>query len=125
MEEVVTMTTVFASGSWLVRDGLQATFVERWSAFLRSTTGSIPGLRRAILLADAEDGRRFVSVAEWDTPAQRAAWRAQPGFSTALAACREVCEEFRGSDYSLVAAVDPLRRAPAHRAAAGSVSRQR
>ena len=101
------MTTAFASGSWLVRDGSQATFVERWSAFLDSTTRSVPGLHRAILLADAQGGRLFVSVAEWDNEAQRAAWRAQPDFPTALAACRELCEEFRGADYSLVAAVKP------------------
>ena len=119
------MTTVFASGNWLMHDGSQATFVERWSAFLDSTTSSVPGLHRAILLADAEDGRRFVSVAEWDSPAQRAAWRAQPEFPAALAACRELCEKFRGADYSLVAAVEPLRRAPAHEVTAGSVSRQR
>ncbi|MCU1612746.1 MAG: hypothetical protein JWO98_286 [Frankiales bacterium] len=40
------MTTALASGSWLVRDGSQATFVESWSAFLDSTTRSVPGLHR-------------------------------------------------------------------------------
>lgn len=109
------MTTTFASGNWLVREGLQATIVERWSKFLEVTTMSVPGLRRAILLADVNDARRFVSVAEWDGPEQRMAWRAQPEFPAALAACRELCDEFRGVDCSLVASVVPDRTVPAPR----------
>jgi heme-degrading monooxygenase HmoA len=101
------MTTAFASGSWLVRDGSQAAFVDRWSKFLASTTATVPGLHWAVLLADTQDSRHFVSVAEWDSAAQREAWRAQPHFPAQMGACRELCEEFRGADYSLAASVRP------------------
>jgi heme-degrading monooxygenase HmoA len=101
------MATTLASGNWIVREGSQAAFVSRRSAFLESTAAAVPGFRWALLLADGENPRHFISVAGWDSVARRQAWRAQPSFPNLLRTCRELCEEFRGADYSLVAAVRP------------------
>jgi heme-degrading monooxygenase HmoA len=106
------MTTAFASGNWVVRESSEATFVDCWRRFLEWTAGAAPGLHRALLLVDNQDGRHFVSVAEWESKANRDAWRAHADFPAHLAACRALCEEFRGADYSLVAAVGSQPQIP-------------
>ena len=99
------MSSAFASGNWVVRDGSQAAFVESWSKFLEWTAGDCPGLRWATLLSDQQDGRHFVSVAEWCCQTHRDAWKTHPDFPVHVGACRTLCDEFRGSDYAVAAAV--------------------
>jgi heme-degrading monooxygenase HmoA len=101
------VTTAYASGDWVVREGCEAAFGECWSRFLDWTTEEVAGLRWALLLSEGEGTRHFVSVAEWDSPAHRDAWRTHPDFARHLGPCRALCEESRGADYSLVAAAGP------------------
>ncbi len=104
------MHTTFVSGNWLVRTGAEDAFIEAWSAFLDWTSRQAPGLLWVALLHDAGDGRRFISVAEWDSPEHRDSWRANPDFAAHLGACRALCDEFRAGDYTLAAAIGQLTR---------------
>ena len=93
----------FASGNWIVQQGREADFVACWNQFLAWTRKEAPGLRGAMLMQDAGDGRHFVSIAAWENLEELQAWRALPGFAERMSACRELCEDFRGSNYELTA----------------------
>jgi heme-degrading monooxygenase HmoA len=99
------MSEVFASGNWCVNAGREEEFVGRWSEFLDWTRGSAPGLRSARLIRDAEDPRHFVSFANWDSAEAMSTWRSLPGFMEKMKACRDLCEDFHGSSYTVAAAV--------------------
>jgi heme-degrading monooxygenase HmoA len=93
----------FASGNWIVQSGREADFVDRWSQFLAWTREEAPGLRGAMLMKDASDGRHFVSFAAWQGLEELQAWRSLPAFAEKMAACRALCQDFQGSNYELMA----------------------
>jgi heme-degrading monooxygenase HmoA len=95
----------FASGNWRVKEGSEQEFIERWRNWLSSTTASVHGFGSARLLQDAGDPRHFVSFSDWDDAGSRDAWKAGPEFASGMAACRELCDDFQGADFSQVAAV--------------------
>ena len=99
------MEEQYASGNWVVVAGRETEFVERWKDFLRWTREAAPGLITARLIQDASDQRHFVSFANWESEQALESWRAQPDFAAKLGACRALCEEFRGGNYMLAAAV--------------------
>jgi heme-degrading monooxygenase HmoA len=99
------MTNQYASGNWIVNRGSEKEFIARWISFLEWTRASAPGLQSARLIQDADDSRHFISFASWDSAESMKTWRSQPEFARMLGACRELCDDFRGADYSLAAAV--------------------
>jgi heme-degrading monooxygenase HmoA len=99
------MIGTFVSGNWTVNDGDEDAFAAAWSRFLDWTDTECTGLRWAVLLRDGDDRRHVLSLANWDTPAERDAWRSHPDFPAYLGACRALCEEFRAADYELVALI--------------------
>jgi heme-degrading monooxygenase HmoA len=104
------MSGTFVSGTWVVREGDEPAFAEAWARFLDWSHDEVVGLHWALLLRDGKDPRHFVSVAEWDTAAHRDAWRVHPDFPAHFGPCRALCEDFRGADYELEAAVTGDRR---------------
>ncbi len=97
------MENDFASGNWVVRAGCEDEFVARWTEFLQWTRAAAPGLHSVHLIRDLEDSRHFVSVASWDSADAMQRWRSVPEFAERLAACRALCDDFRGSSYTLAA----------------------
>lgn len=95
----------YASGNWTVRAGSEDEFIARWQAFLTDSTKTAEGFGTARLLRDSDDPRHFLSFSEWADTGARDAWKSGPGFAKGLAACRELCDDFVGSDYSPVASV--------------------
>jgi heme-degrading monooxygenase HmoA len=93
----------FASGNWVVRAGREDDFVARWKEFLEWTRASAPGLVSARLIRDGGDSRHFISFAIWESAQMIEKWRSLPGFGTRLSACRELCDDFRGSSYTVAA----------------------
>jgi heme-degrading monooxygenase HmoA len=83
----------FASGNWLVREGLEDEFVSRWTDFLEWTRDNAEGFREASLLRSVQEPRRFVSFSEWDDDDAQAGWRSLPGFLDKLGACLDVCDD--------------------------------
>jgi len=99
------MSDNYASGNWVVSNGQEREFIQRWVEFLEWTRASARGLLSAQLIQDADDPRHFISFAGWESSEAMKAWRALPGFADKLSACRVLCEDFRGSSYTVAATV--------------------
>src|SRR5262245_43121249 len=95
----------FASGDWVVAEGKQDEFLQRWTEFLQWTKAEAPGFIEAQLLRDAQDPRHFVSLSEWSDDAGRTSWRTHDDFRSHLEAARSLCDEFSNSDYELATEV--------------------
>ena len=93
----------YASGNWHVRTGSEDEVIARWQAFITESAKTAPGFGSARLLRDGDDPRHFLSFSDWADAASRDAWKSSPGFAKGLAACRELCDDFVGSDYSQAA----------------------
>ena len=99
----------YTSGTWVVKEGRQDEFVARWTEFTKWSLANAPGAQHFVLIQEAADPRRYLSFGEWSDGAAVDAWRSTPEFQQRLAACRELCEDFRGTDHTLAAAVGPAR----------------
>ena len=95
----------YASGNWMVTQRREDEFVKRWTEFLEWTRASFPALRAAQLIRDEDDSRHFISWAGWESADAMQAWRSRPEFADKLGACRALCDDFRGSSYTLAANV--------------------
>jgi heme-degrading monooxygenase HmoA len=95
----------FSSGTWRVLDGREREFITRWTEFLEWTRSSSKDLHEARLIQDSDDPNHFVSFASWSSGEAMQRWRSSAEFATKLAACRALCSDFRGSSYTLAAAV--------------------
>jgi len=95
----------YASGNWTVKAGSEDEFVARWRAFLSDSTKTAEGFGTARLLRDSDDPRHFLSFSEWADGGARDAWKSSPEFAKGLAACRQLCDDFVGTDSSQVASV--------------------
>jgi heme-degrading monooxygenase HmoA len=99
------MNKPFASGRWVVMVGQESEFIRRWMEFLGWTRSSYKDLQSAQLILDNHNPRRFVSFAGWSSADALNQWRSSPGFAERFGACRALCDEFEGSDYTLAATV--------------------
>jgi len=95
----------YASGNWHVKEGKEGEFVERWTEFLQWTRKDHPALVSASLIRDQGDARHFVSFAQWEDAESRGAWKQTPQFMQRFSACRELCDDFYGSDYEVAVVV--------------------
>jgi heme-degrading monooxygenase HmoA len=86
-----------------VKEGKAEEFIERWRAWLGSTSQGVQGFRSARLLRAEGDPLRFTSVSDWDDDAARKAWKASPGFAQGIQSVRELCDEVVADDYDEVA----------------------
>ncbi len=96
---------VYASGRWQVADGQADLFVERWRDFLTWTRDEHPELEFARLIRSETDPNRFVSFASWGSAEARNAWKQSPGFAERVSACRALCDDFQGDDFSTAVAI--------------------
>jgi heme-degrading monooxygenase HmoA len=96
----------YVSGNWVVREGHEDEFVARWSEFTGWSLANMLGAERFVLIREREDPRHFVSYGSWRDHDAVTAWRATPEFQERLAACRALCEDFRGTDFTVSAAVE-------------------
>jgi heme-degrading monooxygenase HmoA len=94
----------WASGDWVVREGNEEPFVERWKSWLEWSSQNIPGFVSATLIRDLQDPRHFVSFSAWQDAASRDAWKNSDGFAERFPPVRELCEQFQGGDFVRVAA---------------------
>jgi heme-degrading monooxygenase HmoA len=96
----------WASGRWQVQAGKEGEFIERWQAWLSSTSSTVPGFRMARLLRSDDDPAIFTSISEWADPASLQAWKGSPGFQEGLRSARELCDSFVGGDFGVAVAID-------------------
>jgi quinol monooxygenase YgiN len=97
------VTDQYVSGDWRVREGSQDEFVARWLEFTGWSLDHAPGAHSFVLIHDTEDPRHFVSFGTWADRGSVRAWRNTAEFGRLLGSCRELCDDFRGGDYTLAA----------------------
>ena len=95
----------YASGNWRVKEGSEEEFIARWRSWLTKSAETVDGFGSARLLQDSADPRHFLSFSDWDDRGSRDDWKAGPEFAKGLAACRELCEDFQGADFSELVSV--------------------
>ena len=87
------MAGPYTHTNWLVKEGRESEFVERWSEW--ADWSRRQGLAaRAMLLRDVDDPRRFVSFGPWESIQAVGHWRAQVGYHERVARLREVVDHF-------------------------------
>jgi heme-degrading monooxygenase HmoA len=91
----------YTSGRWLVRQGSEDDFIERWTDFTRWSLENAAGARSFRLIRADSNPQSFLSLGEWDGSDAVQAWRSDPGFRERMGRCRELCDEFEAGDYSL------------------------
>lgn len=98
--------TPYTSGVWHVKPGREDEFVDAWTEFARWTSEHVPGSRRAVLVRDVTDPRRFISFGPWESETAIAAWREMDGFRQRIGRIRDLLERFDASTLELVASSD-------------------
>ena len=95
----------YGLGDWLVREGSEEDFVERWTTFIEwsldNAPGAVPG--SFVLVRGTEDPRRFLSIGAWENQDAREAWRQMPRMQELFTQCRELCEAVESHQYTLAA----------------------
>jgi len=95
----------YTSGNWIVKQGSEDEFIRRWTDFTEWALANAPGAEHFVLIREDADPRHFVSFGAWEDAGSVKGWRERPEFQQRMAACRELCEDFRPSDSTLAAAV--------------------
>ena len=70
----------YGSGEWLVREGSEDDFVERWTILMEWSLNNAPGAvsESFLLVRSTEDPRRFLSLGAWENQDAREAWLQMP-----------------------------------------------
>ena len=79
--------------------------MQRWTELLSWTRSAFPELGDAHLIRDEDDPHHFISFATWDSIEARLAWKSSPEFAVRFAACRALCDDMKGSNYSVVVSI--------------------
>jgi heme-degrading monooxygenase HmoA len=96
------MAKPYTHTSWVVKEGRERDFVERWREWADWTRRQ--GLAsQAMLLRDVDDPRRFVSFGPWESIQAVSSWRAQAGYHERVAKLREVVDHFEPRTLEIVA----------------------
>jgi heme-degrading monooxygenase HmoA len=93
----------YSSGEWLVREGSEEEFIERWTTFIEWTLTEAPGAESFVLVRSTEEPGRFLSLGEWESQQAQEAWREMPQMQEMLGHCRAVCDQFDTYQYTLAA----------------------
>jgi heme-degrading monooxygenase HmoA len=92
----------YASGDWLVRQGSEDEFIDKWRGWLSRSSSGVAGFGWARLLRSNDEPRRFTSFSAWDDAGARDAWKQSTDFAEGFSICRGLCDEFRGGDFTEV-----------------------
>ena len=96
------MAPPYTHTSWVVKEGRESEFVERWSEWADWTRRQ--GLAsHATLLRDVDDSRRFVSFGPWESIQAVRNWRALAGYHERVAQLRELVDELEPRTLEVVA----------------------
>ena len=96
------MAPPFTHTSWVVKEGRESEFVERWREWADWTRRQ--GLAsHATLLRDVDDPRRFVSFGPWESMQAVRNWRALTGYHERVAELRELVDELEPRTLEVVA----------------------
>jgi heme-degrading monooxygenase HmoA len=85
----------YSSGEWLVREGSEEDFVERWTTLIEWSLNNASGAESFVLVRSTEDSRRFLSLGAWENQEEQESWRGMPRMQELLSQGRELCEGVR------------------------------
>ena len=92
----------FTSGDWVVKEGNEQEFIDRWTAFAKWTRDNADGADSFWLIQERTNPTHFISFGSWADVESVDKWRSGPEFPDRLGRVREVCDEFAAKDYQLV-----------------------
>ena len=95
----------YSSGEWLVREGSEEEFIERWNSFIEWSLDNAPGAVSFVLVRSTEEPRKFLSLGAWENKEAQEAWRDMPRMQVMLGHCRALCDEFDTYRYTLAASL--------------------
>jgi heme-degrading monooxygenase HmoA len=104
-QEMMRTGQSYSSGEWLVREGSEEDFIERWTTFIEWSLNNAPGAESFVLVRSTDEPRRFLSLGAWENQEAQEAWRGMPRMQELLSQCRELCEEFESHGYTLAASL--------------------
>jgi quinol monooxygenase YgiN len=84
---------IYTAGTWIVKPGQEAQFVEVWRELATGSAREFPGAS-AVLLRDRDRPNVFLSCGPWRSLEQIEAWRASALFQESLAKIRPLLESF-------------------------------
>jgi quinol monooxygenase YgiN len=93
----------YSSGEWLVREGSEEAFIERWTTFIESSLNEAEGAVSFVLVRSTQEPRKFLSWGAWESQKAQEAWREMPRMQVMLGHCRALCDEFDTHRYTLAA----------------------
>lgn len=101
--------TVYTSGDWRVKPGLEREFVERWHAMSEWTSANVSPTIEATLLRDNEDPSHFVSFGSWPDEQTIKTWRSSEGFQRHISTLRDVTSVMNLKTFEIAAKVSALQ----------------
>jgi len=93
------MNDIFTSGAWKANPGSEEAFVEAWTEFA-TWTSTLPGVGALHLLRDLDEPGRYLSFADWESPADAERWKSGPDFRERLAHILQHVADFKASEYA-------------------------
>ena len=99
------MSETYTSGTWVVKEGEEAAFVDAWTAFV-TWASTMAGSGTFRLVRDLDQPGHFMSFAPWESFDAQQAWKSLPEFPERIGRVRAHCHEFQPSTFELVTAVE-------------------
>jgi heme-degrading monooxygenase HmoA len=99
------MTETYTSGTWKVKPGADAAFVQEWTEFV-TWASSMPGSGTFRLVRDLDQAGTYYSFAPWESFESQQSWKALPEFHQRIMRVRNHCEDFQPATYELVTRVE-------------------
>ena len=91
----------YSSGEWLVREGSEEEFIEKWITFIEGALNEAPGAVSFVLVRSTEEPSKFLSLGAWESQQAQERWREMPQMQVMLGRCRALCDEFDTHRYTL------------------------
>lgn len=86
--------TFFTAADWVIHDGRQDEFVRAWTGFVEWSLEGESGALGGMLLQDASDPTRFVSIGPWTSSEAARSFFTDPGLEERSRPFRELAERF-------------------------------
>jgi heme-degrading monooxygenase HmoA len=86
--------TFYTYADWLIHKGREDEFVRAWADFVDWSLEGDSGALGGMLLQDASEPRRFISIGPWESPQAARAFFTDPELEERSAPFRELAEVF-------------------------------
>lgn len=102
----MSVSSVYTSGIWDVKEGKEEAFAKRWEEFASGTKKDTPSGISFLLIQSTSNPKRFISIGEWESSDAVKAWRESADFKKSFAELRELCENIQAGNFTARASSD-------------------